>query len=387
LISTPARAQDGDGMEEFEAVDPYTKGEKELMDRLGYASFGPFQWRKGDTTTDVQRNMGGIPMLWVETEHFRIGSTLGTYELPGDRDEKNRVEEELDRLEERLGKLKAPKRKLDPWLRLHLYAQRAEELYDSFMEEFSLEPADFEDSGPHLGRSEKFLLLLCQRKSEYSRHMKTYLDVQSDTSYRWRWTGGTSGFAVNVEAIRESWHMAEDKPYDSILYGQVVSALASGFVEGYRESQAGAPYWLSKALGHYMVRRIDPRWVSGIGTVAGQSIEEDDYKWEPRVRNLVGNDFFATTEEMFGWRLYTDMNVRDHMVVWSKLQYLLTEVDGDDRAFLTDVCLPPPTGSAEQRRAAMLQRQTAALQEHYGLTPQELDDSWARWVKKTYQKR
>ena len=387
LAAAPAFAQDGDGMEEFEEVDPYTKGDPELMQRLGYLSYGPFQWRKGDTTTDVQMNMGGIPMLWVETEHFRIGSSLTTYKYSGDREEKERLKDELGRLKKRLGKLKAPKRELDPWLRLHLFAQRAEEAYATFVEDFGLEPADFVDEGPHLGHEHKFLILLCQRKSEYSRHMRTYLAVDSETSYRWYWTDAGMGYAVNHEGNKERWSDPDGVPFDTILYCQMVSNLASMFVDGYRRSYYGAPYWFSRAIGHYTVRRIDPRWVTAVGYQQGQNSREEDYKWEGRLMNLVKNDFYAATADMFTWAKYQDMNVRDHMVCWSRLEYLMDEADGDPKGFLTDLCKPRPRGSDEEVQAAMVERQTQALATHFGLTPEELDERWAKWVKKAYKKR
>ncbi|MEM7305979.1 MAG: hypothetical protein AAF682_04880 [Planctomycetota bacterium] len=383
----PVLAQDKTGMEEFEEVDPYTRGEPELMDRLGYVSFGPFHWRDGDSTTAVQENMGGVPMLWVETEHFRIGSTLNTYKLSGDADEKTRLKKELARLKEKLGKLKAPKRELDPWLRLHLFAQRAEELYAAFLTDFDLRPQDFSELGPHLGQPHKFPILLCERMSEYSRHMSTYVGVQSETLYRWGWYESCMGFGINVERLRQAWSGGGDIPFDTVLYCRLAASLSINFIDGFRGCFYGAPTWLARAHAHRSVRSIDPRWVNEAGYRDGQNIREDDYKWEPRVQKLVKNDFFAPSMEMFAWKAYADMDVRDHMVAWSRLDYLLDEAEGDRRGFLLDLCQPAPSGDEEQSRALMVARQTKSLSERFEFLPEELDKSWARWVKKTYSKR
>ncbi len=386
-LAVPSSAQDKDGMEEFEEVDPYTRGEPERMKRLGYVSYGPFVWRDGDSTLAVQESMGGMPILWVETEHFRIGSSLVTYKLSGDKEEKARLQEEIGRLRKKLGKLKTPKKELDPWLRLHLWAQRAEELYASFHADFGLAPADYAEKGPYLGKTDKFLLLLCQRKSEFNRHVRTYLQVDTNHAYRYDWADGGMFYGANVEVMKESWDSPAGKPFDAILHGKVVAGLVTNFVDGYRQNRYGSPRWLAYALPHVYVRRIDPRWVNAVGYEEGRSIREEDYKWEPRVASLVKNKFFASTEEMFGWAKYEDMNTRDHLVAWSRLEYLLNEAEGDRRGFLTALCDVAPEGTPEAQQAALVERQTKALAECFGMTPEELDKAWARWVKKTYKKR
>ena len=141
-----------------------------------------------------------------------------------------------------------------------------------------------------------------------------------------------------------------------------------------------------ESLGVY-VRRIDPRWVTSAGHDHRKNRRENDWKWEPRVRNLVNNDFFASTEEMFTWQEYADMNERDHMVAWSKLDWLMRIAKGDREAFLASMCTPSSTDGEAGTKAELLARQKRALLAHFGLTPQELDKAWARWVRRTYRKR
>src|SRR5687768_15467506 len=142
-LLSPVRAQEDSKPEPFEAVDPYSRGEPALLDRAGYVSLGPFPWCQGMTTDDLARELGGIPILWVETEHFRIGSTLSAYKVPSDRVERKRLEEELAAIRATFPDSKPSMAKLDPWLRLHLYARRIEAVYDEFQRAFSLRDADF----------------------------------------------------------------------------------------------------------------------------------------------------------------------------------------------------------------------------------------------------
>jgi len=378
----------GGGMETFEEVDPYTEGDPERMERLGYTAFGPFHWRGPDFTNHVVEAIGSIPMLWVETEHFKIGSSLGTYEIPNDREERDRIEDELDTLEDRLGRLRPPRKELDPWLRLHLYAQRAEALYAMFLEDFGIDEADFEPERRYLGNENKFLLLLCERKSEFGRFVRIYIEQENDNAYRWGWHGDCMFYGAAYEAITEHFVQPQEEPFDTMLYNRMASGLASNFIDGYR-SQFSAPRWLGYALGHVYVRRIDPRWPTADGHSARHVRQEDDWRWEPQVYGLVKNDFFASTETMFGWTGYEDMNTRDHMIAWSKLQFLMTEADGDPKGWLDTLTSRPRVHGEdpEARRATMAELQEDALLAHFELTPEELDERWAQWVRRNYDKR
>lgn len=379
-------AQRGGAMEEFEEVDPYTGNDPERMKLLGYVSYGPFPWLKGESTTDVQEKMGAIPMLWVETAHFKIGTSLNTYQIPGDREEKARLKEEIERLREKLGKLKAPKRDVDPWLRLHLYAQRMEDLYAAFLADFRLAESDFSALGPHLGQSEKLRLLVCERKSEYSRHASLYLDLQSDTSYRFGWAGTGMGFATNDEMLRARWVGVSGVPFDSVLFCTIANAFGQVLVDAYRQNDYGAPEWLRRGYSHLVQRRFDPRWVTDAGYEEGQNVGDDDWEWQPRVSNLVKNDFFVSTADMFGWRSGAELNKRDHLVAWSKVEYLLTEVEGNHPAFLTSVCKKMPNRAPDVVANELVTRQNQALHTCFGLVPDELDVKWAKWVRDTYEK-
>jgi hypothetical protein len=379
-LAPPVRAQDS-AMESFEEVDPYTGGDRELMAKLGYVSYGPFSWRGPQTTTGLRQTIGDPPVLWVETEHFRIGSTLGSYRLVGDREEKARIKAEIARLKAKLGKLKAPRKSLDPWLRLHLYAQRCEDLAQAFEADFGLESSDYAEVGPNLGQSHKFLVLLCERNSELGRCIKDAWGAEAAVAWRYGW-GVTEGmfYGASYEAIAASWKDAGgDVPFDSILHARLVAGVTSNLVDGYRTNKHGVPRWLTYGLSYVYGRRIDPRWVTYVGQKTG-STRKDEWKWEPRVANLVKNQFYASTEDMFGWKGPEDMNVRDHLVLWSKMEYLLDREGGDRAGFLRAMCV-------EGMGTDSVELQRSALKTYLGLTPAELDEGWARWVKKTYSKR
>ena len=79
------------------AVDPYTEQDPARIERAGYAAYKPFTLVRGQTTFQVDETVGQ-DLIWIETDHFRLGSSLGTYKLPGDKREKRRLQQELKRL-------------------------------------------------------------------------------------------------------------------------------------------------------------------------------------------------------------------------------------------------------------------------------------------------
>lgn len=372
--------------EEFEEVCPYTAGDPELERRLGYASVGRIPWRGTDDSEAVRLNIGSVPMIFVETEHFRIGSSLTSYKLPNDREERARLSEELARLEAKLGRLRAPRRELDPWLRVHLYAQRLEDLYRQFHEDWGLSREDYSRRGPYLGFKNKFLVLLCERKSEFGRYLRTYESSDMEYAYRSGWYGEGLIACGNAEAIAEHWREEKDVPLDSMFACMMIATLAANFVDGWNQNMFRAPTWLTYGYAHVAQRRFDPRWPVFDGRKVIYGREEDKTDWLPRVGNLVRNDFFASTSEMFAWTKYEDLGQRDHLVAWSKLSYLLTELQGDRKAFLTAVT---PVASAALTVDPEVQRTRlgAALEQHFGLTPAQLDEGWTQWVRRTTRRR
>lgn len=384
----PASAQrksDAD-YEEFEEVCPYTNGDPDLEKALGYTRVGTLPWRGSDDSEAVRVNMGAIPMIFVETEHFRIGSSLITYKIPNDKEERARLDGELDRLEAKLGRLKAPKKELDPWLRLHLYAQRIEDLYSNFEQDWGIELADYSRRGPNLGYRNKYLVVLCERKSEFGRYLRTYEQKDLEYAYRSGWFGEGLITCVNMEAITENWKDEKEMPFDSMLTCMLTASMAANFVDGWNNNMFRAPAWVTYGYTHIAQRRFDRRWVVFDGRTTIYGKEDDKTDWPPRVLNLIKNNFFASADEMFGWEKFEDMNQRDHMIAWSKLEYLLTEVEGDREAFLTAVC-PAATGMKAAEVDVRKARQAKALADSFGMTPEQLDERWSEWTKKAYRRR
>jgi hypothetical protein len=380
VLAPPLQAQKkGGGIEKFEEVDPYTQGDPEKTAKLGYSQVGSFGWADGDRTEQIQATMGGLDFLWVETEHFRIGSSLGTYKIPNDRNEKEKLKAEFKVIKERLGRFKAPKRELDPWMRLHLYALRAEALYDQFVADFDLGSLADDQEKPYLGHPKKFLLLITQRKSELGRYLRVYEKTENEVSFGGGRPDAQMLFALNAEVIETAYTDPIDEPFDSMLHCRVIAGLTRNFINGFNGKLFQSSAWLSRGAAHYYARQCDPRWV-----LAGPTevpVDDKHWRWEDRVKGLLKKDFFATMADMVQWTDGYEMSVRDHMVIASKIEYLVTEAKGDLSEFLSDMVTPiigMTAGSAEELK----KRQEMALMVNFDLRPEELDKKWKKWALK-----
>ncbi|QDV05423.1 hypothetical protein Poly30_09200 [Planctomycetes bacterium Poly30] len=379
FASSAIAQQQGGGMEEFEEIDPYTENDPAKFALLGYSQVGSFGWAYGERTENVQATMGGLDFLWVETEHFRIGSSLGTYKIPNDREEKDKLKEEFKQLKKKLGRFKAPKKELDPWIRLHLYAQRAENLYADYVKEFGLEAMASDKEKPYLGHPKRFLLLICERKSELGRYLRAYEKAENEYSFTSGKVGETMLFALNNEVLAEAYKDQEvPQPIDSMLHTRVVAGLARNFINGHNEQLFNAPIWLSYGTGYHYARKVDPRWVLG-GPMA-RPMTDDHHEWDERVAKLVDNKFFASMADMFRWLPGAELNERDHMVMWSKVEFMILDLEGDLTKFLNAVVVPFPgltAGSEEE----LEKRQAVAFAGSFDVDAAEFDEKWTEWAE------
>ena len=396
LCCLPCNAQSGkDGPvgaaeEDFKEVDPYTKGDVELQRRAGYVSLRPFAWGEGIQGQEVIEVLGGVDLLWAETAHFKICSSLKSYKRKPDSQENLRVEKELEQLARRMPGFKLPKGgKLDPWLRLHLYAQRLEQLYTEFCERTGFSDADFantalvpgQGSGPYLGQKLKPTVLLAEKSSALGRFNRRYLKVDEEKSYRYVLPGGSMYLGISAEAMRENGY-----ELDTALYCALAAGVVANMLDGLRDSYWATPLWFDLGLGHWFSRRIDERFTYyASGTM--RYLDDDLHEWQPRVRGLVDNKFPYSWRDMLGSLEWSQFNAQNHMLIWSRVDWLLQLKAGKMRAFLEPLSVPLPQGTKAEIAAIQLQRATAALQAGFGMTPEACEAAWSAWVLKTYARK
>ncbi|MFN0008890.1 MAG: hypothetical protein ACKVXR_13395 [Planctomycetota bacterium] len=393
LLAGSALGQGTSKPEAFEPVDPYTRAEAKALERAGYVTLSPVEWAQGIRTDEVKETLGGIDIIWIETAHFRIGSTLESYKVPADPKEDDKLEAELARLKKKLARFKDPKNKLDPWMRIHLYAQRLEDVYAGFEKSFGLSAADFPDAdgrkpsedaklglGPYLGRERKFTVLLLEKTSSLARFAKRYADREERPWDRFPLPGGSVFLGVTAEGMKQYGF-----ELDAALHCQVAAEATHNFINGFRGSWSDSPLWLECGLAHAAARRVDERFVPSVmgAPTAG---DPDAWKWEPRVRGLVENAVAKSWPEMLGWNAWEDVKLQGHLVAWSRASWLLDKGPAALKTFLLAVTEPLPEGEGEALAKAALEREGKACQAAFGKDLAAMEAEWKKHVQKRYPK-
>lgn len=373
--------------------DPYTKnGDVALMQAAGYERFGPFPVTYNHTTDHVEKVIGAKWMLWVETKHFKIGCKLG--EVPVCRNRKDsykRLNKELARLRGKLPSIKKKVSKLDEWLTLHLYAQRLEELYEDFCERFGVTESTFpvpgdEDKiqrtnlGPYLGCKGKFVVVLLEQEADVARYLASYMEDYRKKVFCYKVrVDDCLLFAGNRDAF------ASYQDEDCAFFCHVTTNMVRNMTRAYRGYKYNLPLWWSEGLVHWYSRRIDPEFYSPINMAEQKMDTRKDYKWEKKVLARVKNDYFRPAEELLKIDDPREMEHADHMMSWSRVDYLLSLGPEKVGKFMWTINELPWSNSVTFED--VLRSQDKALKEAWGLDAISLDEQWAEWVLKEYKKK
>ncbi|GAB4138337.1 MAG: hypothetical protein Fur0037_04000 [Planctomycetota bacterium] len=379
-------------------IDPYTKNRPEAMAKAGYVSFGPFSFGNLGPdpieNTKIEEHLSYARILWLETKHFRLGINLPQWSIPEDREVKAKIRAELTRLAEKLPNVNPKTRKLDPWLRAHLFAQRCEDIYAEFCALAGVKDGDFPASpdqviidpkatymgyGPYLGMKEKYLLLLFEKEGTFKDYMRNYIGRDSRYGQRWHFKDvGTLIYTVSTESNDGRLR------HDTALHCDVAFNISQNLLDGFRHYSYELPVWIKEGLGHWFNRRVDPKWNSFDQNEGSPADMKNLWRWEPYCRGMLsGSSKFAPFSEVYAWRDFGQITFNDHVAIWSRIDFLMSKGPERWRKFLFAVkgrvdaqWLP------DQRDLVGATRQ--ALQDAYGISVLQFDEQWAEWVRNNY---
>lgn len=376
---------------EGDAFDPYTEHETELMEAAGYVKFGRMPWADDHTSRDVEATLGE-PILWLETEHFRIGSTLGPYQVDrNDRVEVKKVRAELARLRKTLPRVPKKARTLDPWLRMHLYAMRLEDLYSEMEGVLQITEEDFPEVGerkipgrigtigPYLGMKNKFTVLLTEKKSTLARYGAAYCNLREPGPILHHFQkNSVMFFGLSAEF--------DNMSSDTTMHCMVTYGLTINLLNGYLAFRHSVPPWMAVGLAHRNARSIDEKRNYFTANRTFNNDDKDVWDWEVRVRGRVKNDADPGFQEMAGWADQAALSFTDIMIAWGRVDFLLQEHPGELAEFLRVVKSPFPLGTVVDAEL-MQKHQVQAFQAVLSLGPDEFDAIWRAWVPKNYRKK
>jgi hypothetical protein len=389
-IKSISRAGDADA-----ARDPYTGNDPKKMKALGYLSFGPFPWdRESRSTQAIARALGDPHIRWIETAHFKFGCALAAREVPGETRLRAKVKAELRQLKKKLPKIKSTTRRLDRWLLAHLYAQRLENVYADFSKMLGVEDADFPrldrlgtsdhymGEGKYLGQREKFCVILFDRKTQLLRYLQAFAEYTGTAALPVRHEFSRIGSLAFATASQCHGGMLYGEVHmHAHLAGEVVKNLASG----YKANMIRLPNWWCEGLGHWYSRKVDPKIVLMDETIDPNQFKRDGWNWEKRVRARVKNYYYPSTEELFDTHDFTEWKVQEHMMAWSRFEFLLKRDAKGVRRFLDYFNdLDVPIRDANEPRHRKLQ--IAAIQKAWAMDFDEFDTQWKKHVQARYSK-
>jgi hypothetical protein len=370
LFSVPLAVQKGKA-EPPPEVDPYTGGDPGRLELLGYRSFGPFRF--GPTSNEiVESQLGDVPIQWVETAHFRLGSTLAECK-PEQPDEIAELKLELGDLRARCAAFPPKPKKLDPWLRLHLFARRLENLHADFCARLGVaadgtrEKKDSGPVGPMLAMPDKFTVFLTQKKSTLARFTKEFCGEEHGDSALHNFTAsGSLFFGLSDESLSLT---------DSDLHYALVNGVTQNLLMGINGFPYVLPSWWQHGVALWFARDREPR-VLLFSRPDGETMPPEELAdWEPLVRGRVEAGACMGWSEMLARPSWLNQPFGENVVLWSRVDY-----------FLRRGSAAPPLTSAIHA-PGRTPDSVAALRRATGLDLAALDGAWQAWVKETYRKK
>lgn len=396
-VHADAIAQKKPKLEKWQ-IDPFTKMDPKAMAKAGILNYGPFRFGnladQEVSSTDIQKTLPFVNIMWLETEHFRIGVDLPKWSVPQDSKTKKKIRAELTELKKKLPKVNPKTRRLDPWLRAHLTAYRLEKLYAEVQDLFGVKDADFPTDpkevypgegktymgyGKYMGMKDKFLVLVIEKKGPYRQYMEKYLGRPTFFGQRWHFTDSSS---ILYTAPLES----DEFPlkHDTALHCSLAFNVGQNLLDGFRYYSYDLPVWIREGFSHWMCRRIDGDWPSfdqNEGSVA--DMKKID-KWKPYCRSMIsGNKKFAAFPEVAKWRDFGNITFNDHVAIFSRIDFLMSKGKDKWKTFLFTVKgRVDETWAVDQKDLVGATRE--GLKKAYKLSFLSFDDKWKDWVKKTY---
>ncbi|HKE02298.1 MAG TPA: hypothetical protein VKE69_14870 [Planctomycetota bacterium] len=329
------------------------------------------------------RSLPGAPWRFLETAHFRIATSLGAETVT--LQDRARVDAELAPLRAVFTSLPPKPAKIDPWLRLHLYARRTEALYARFQSILRVTDADFPESrgagpfmgdGKYLGEKDKFELYLHARRETHNIFTRDVMGVKVTDALRWHLKEPAHKCVASM--------VAEDADlrFERLLIPHSAHNVSHLLLCAYKHFSFDPPIWLDEGLAHALeregVEQLSVTYCADEGAAPDRTMSND---WAEEARSLLERGKAATLAELMHKNSFGDLTRADHVIAWSKVRFLL-DAHGDAFAKLVGGVKGQldERGYPSGRDLPGLQR--TLLRELFGWTPDAFDRAWAEWVRK-----
>ena len=368
---------------------PYCKNDPEVMKAAGIVSHGGFEVAR-KSTEEAAGVVGGAEIYWIETTNFKVGLALGPIKVR--QEEKAKIRAECAHLAETLEDVPLKPKTLDPWLRAHLYAVRLEKVYSDMLEFLDADQSKFPEpgtvwnmvgeywgEGPYMGPKGKLEIMLWPSEGFHSQWLKENFGLLTKKSQRWH--------IIDTGSLQFSGHTDQGSlSVDEALHGHVVFNVSIMLVNSYKHYSYDMPVWLLEGIGHYMERKLNPKYNtfdSGEGGMAAGTRKE---KWEPEVRKLVAKEEAPSLSALVRMSNFAELNLDHHFATWSMVDYLVQAHPGFLPEYIRRISdlrneelIPDGSTLGEEQRAS--------FKEDLKLSYLQFDRAWADWVMENYSSK
>jgi len=292
-------------------------------------------WLKGRREIDAFMDDRRLDLTHVSTAHFDLA-----WSVP---------------------KVKVDKRVLRQHEAAHLYADRLEEVYQQYLDQFHLT-----HEGKQNGVRHQFMIFELARHS--TRAQPKYTGIGG--------SGASSGTKLmgNISVFVTYWDKTKNRDdeefHEYIVHNAVHMFLAANDNYAWLGQRAG---WVDAGFSHYFTVRIFGRARTHCYQEQDELADWEFDDWEPSVRGRVAAGEIPSFADVLGQHIET-LDGTDHLFAWSWVQYLI-DGHGPDKwmAFIAQLKRKVP--------------ERDALKEVYGMTIFQFLEAWKEFVLDTYRKK
>lgn len=377
IFAPPAVAQKTAGP----AICPYCKNDPKILERCGIVRHTNMPFGKG-TSDDFKKFLTYANPIFIESKHFRIAMTLPDYSIP--ENDWKRYEAELEKLSKVLPGFRAKEHKLDPWLRIHLLAQRCEDRYERFLKVIQLKDEDFYErtigkpyrgEGRYLGMRDKFEIVLLRNTREFTDTLRDQSGSTTKLTKREHFVDrGCLSFFIPCEG---------DLKPDDQLWAHICHNLGHNFILGYKYYSYEPPKWFEEGFAHVMEKEVHDNYNSfdSEESALAEMTHADD--WFQETLKIIDRKRAASLADLIHKKSFSEISKEDHVIIWSKVDFMLKVYPAQTAKFLDAVRgRLNDKGFPDGSDLTGIQRNI--LKEHFKLTFLEFDAAWEKWVRKEY---
>ncbi len=362
-------------------VCPWCKNDPALMAKAGVISHGPITiGPKG--SADIVANYSATQWVFLETAHLRWASSLGPATV--DLKDKARVEAELARLRLVLPSVPEKVKKLDPFLRLHLFAMRGEEFHTRFQLLLRVTDADFpaqrQQKGPYmgngrfLGEADKFEIVIHNTRATHVPFTQSFSGAGVTDSVRWHFRD-LHKLIVSVPAEDP------DLRQDRWLFPHVAHNLSHLFFCAYKHFNYDPPIWLDEGLAHAMEKEIDPESNTTDGEEGTLRDKSGPADWTKAAKQIEAANKDRSLADLLHAKEFAALDMSANIMAWSKVRFLIeTEPEKFAKFLGTVKGQLDAKGVPNGQNLDDLQRN--AMRDLWSWSPADFDNAWRAWIKR-----